>query len=126
VTHLVDRLQESRPVAPLYARVLRLRHLEPGKLACALFFEGSIGLALLLAFTDLVSWYGVLALPVTVAAMVKLNDAVAGRLPDPHIPRRPARPREPAPASDSQPDDVDTAVLGFIPVRPRPFQDEAQ
>ncbi|WP_344653108.1 hypothetical protein [Cryptosporangium japonicum] len=56
---------------------------------CALFFEGSIVLAMLLAFADLVSWWGVLATPAVVAAMVKLNDVVAGRLPDPHAARRP-------------------------------------
>jgi hypothetical protein len=99
VTYLINRLRTvlgpTAPVVqdsqrPLYARVLRLRHIEPGKLACAAFFEGSIVLAMMLAFVDLVSWYGVLALPVTVAAMVKFNDVVAGRLPNPHAPRRPA------------------------------------
>ena len=123
---------------PLYAKVLRLHHLEPGKLACAVFFEGSLVLAMLLAFTDLVSWYGVLTLPVTVAAMVKLNDLVAGRLPNPHAPRRPSRlgvvptlaggngGRVPtfdgASSTDSEPlAGEDTAVLGFVPVKPAPF-----
>ncbi|GAA3399352.1 hypothetical protein [Cryptosporangium minutisporangium] len=125
-------------VRPLYARVLRLRHLAPGKLLCALFFEGSIVLAMLLAFADLVSWWGVLATPATVAAMVKLNDVVAGRLPDPHAARRPrsrsgeiptfddavisgysrASPvsaEAPHGAADHEPD---TAVLGVIRVTP--------
>ena len=109
MTYLINRVRTAlgptAPLAqdnqrPLYARVLRLRHIGPTKLACAAFFEGSIVLAMMLAFVDLVSWYGVLALPVTVAAMVKLNDVVAGHLPDPHAPRRapPTSPRQPRPA----------------------------
>lgn len=110
VTALLNRLRTvlgpPAPIVengsrPLYATVLRLRHLEPGKLACAVFFEGSMVLAMLLAFTDLVSWYGVLTLPATVAAMVKLNDLIAGRLPNPHAPRRPSRlGTVPTPASE--------------------------
>lgn len=76
---------------------------------CALFFEGSIVLAMLLAFADLVSWWGVLATPATVAAMVKLNDVVVGRLPDPHAARRPrARPDVPT---------FDDATVPLVPVR---------
>jgi hypothetical protein len=115
VTALIDRLRHGfRPTTPpvqdaqrpLYARVLRLRHLSPGKVLCAVYFEGSIVLAMLLAFADLVSWYGVLAFPVTVAAMVKFNDLVAGRLPHPPTARRPARSRaadESAPLEDEPP-----------------------
>jgi hypothetical protein len=66
--------------APRYARVLRLRHLRLGGGACFLLFEGSIAAAVLLAFAELVSWWAVLVVPLTVAAMVKLNDAVAGKL----------------------------------------------
>lgn len=88
---------------------------------CALFFEGSIVLAMLLAFADLVSWWGVIATPATVAAMVKLNDVVAGRLPDPHAARRPrARPEvlPTASAGSGEPsaDETDTAVLGVVAV----------
>ncbi|TQS39586.1 hypothetical protein [Cryptosporangium phraense] len=98
---------------PLYARVLRLRHLAPGKLLCALFFEGSIVGSMLLAFADLVSWWGVVTAPVTVAAMVKLNDVVAGRLPDPHAARRPrARPVPPS-AKEAEPD---RSALGVVKV----------
>jgi hypothetical protein len=54
----------------------------------------------------LVSWWGVLVLPVTVAVMVKLNDVIAGALtqaaapPRPPAIRRPEalRPVEPPPA----------------------------
>lgn len=60
--------------------MLRLRHLQPGSVACFLFLEGSIVLAAILAFAELVSWWAVIVVPLTVAAMVKLNDYVAGKL----------------------------------------------
>lgn len=68
------------PRRPMYARVLRLRQLHPSGLLCFLLFEGMIALAVLLALAELVSWWGVLVLPVAVAAMVKLNDVIAGAL----------------------------------------------
>ncbi|MFG1921573.1 hypothetical protein [Cryptosporangium sp. NPDC048952] len=114
---------EENERRPLYARILCLRHVEPGKVLCALFFEGSIVVAMLLAFADLVSWWGVLATPAVVAAMVKLNDVVAGRLPDPHAARRP-RARADVPPSDAAghgvpvDEEPDTAVLGIIQVEP--------
>jgi hypothetical protein len=63
---------------PLYARALGLQYLDPSGLLCFLFFEGTIALAVLLALAELVSWWGVLVLPVSVAIMVKINDVVAG------------------------------------------------
>ena len=66
--------------APLYARVLRLRHLAPSGFLCFIFVEGAVALGVLLALAELVNWWGVLLLPLTVAAMVKLNDVVAGAL----------------------------------------------
>ena len=63
---------------PLYARVLRLRHLRPGGLLCFLFFEGSVALGILLALAEVTPWWSTLVLPVAVAAMVKVNDVVAG------------------------------------------------
>ncbi len=68
---------------PLYARMLRLRHLSPSGFLCFVFLEGAVALGILLALAELVSWWGVLVLPVTVAAMVKLNDVVAGALTRP-------------------------------------------
>jgi hypothetical protein len=65
---------------PLYARMLRLRHLAPSGLLCFVFFEGAVALGVLLALAELVSWWGVLVLPATVAGMVKLNDVIAGML----------------------------------------------
>lgn len=79
---LLEPVHEPPPVddervRPLYARVLRLRHVDPGGLLCFFFFEGTVALGLLLALAELVNWWGVLVLPVTVAVMVKLNDLVA-------------------------------------------------
>nr|WP_317985199.1 hypothetical protein [Micromonospora craniellae] len=62
---------------PLYARVLRLRVVNPGGVLCFVFFEGAIALAALLALAELVDWWSVLVLPAVVAVMVKLNDLVA-------------------------------------------------
>ena len=63
---------------PMYARALRLRHLHPGGMLCFAYLEGSIALSLLLALAELLSWWVVLILPVSVALMVKVNDLVAG------------------------------------------------
>jgi hypothetical protein len=72
---------------PLYARMLRLRHVTPSGFLCFVFLEGSVALGFLLALAELVSWWGVLVLPVTVAVMVKLNDVVAGALTRPAPPQ---------------------------------------
>jgi hypothetical protein len=61
-----------------YARSLRLRHVRPGGLMSFLLFECVIALAVLLALAELVSWWAVAVLPAAVAAMVKINDLVAG------------------------------------------------
>lgn len=63
---------------PLYARALGLRHLHPGGMLCFVYLEGAVALSLLLALAELVSWWVVLILPVSVALMVKVNDVVAG------------------------------------------------
>lgn len=65
---------------PLYHRLLRLRVLRPGQITTFLLFEGSVMVAILLALAEVVDWWGVLAIPVAVAVMVKLNDAVAAVL----------------------------------------------
>jgi hypothetical protein len=65
---------------PVYSRMLRLRHVRPGGVLCLLFFEGAIAVGVLLALAELASWWSVAVLPVTVAAMVKVNDVVAGAL----------------------------------------------
>lgn len=82
---------------PLYARVLRLRHVRPSGLACLLCFEGALALGVLLALAEFVPWWGVPVVPATVAAMVKLNDVVAGAAGRrPPGPRRSTRPHHPA------------------------------
>ena len=96
---------------PLYARMLRLRHLAPSGFLCFVFLEGAVVLGILLALAELVNWWGVLVLPATVAIMVKLNDVVAGLLaPPPGAPpltgvADPRRMLQPA-AVRSGPDDL--------------------
>ena len=63
---------------PLYARVLRLRQIRPGGLLCFLYFEGAVAVGVLLALAELAPWWSALVLPAAVAAMVKVNDRVAG------------------------------------------------
>ena len=71
---------------PLYARMLGLRHVTPSGFLCFVFLEGAVALGFLLALAELVNWWGVLVLPITVAVMVKLNDVVAGVLTKPAPP----------------------------------------
>jgi hypothetical protein len=65
-------------VRPIYARALRLRHLNPSATLCFIFLEGAIALGVVLALAELVDPWGVILLPLSVAAMVKINDLVAG------------------------------------------------
>jgi hypothetical protein len=67
---------DRRP--PLYARVLRLRHVRPSGFLCFLFFEGALAISVLLALAELVPWVAVPVLPIVVAVMVKLTDLLAG------------------------------------------------
>ena len=78
MTRTVRARRTERVDQPLYARALRLRHLAPSGLLCFVFLEGAVVLGILLALAELVSWWGVIVLPVTVALMVKFNDLVAG------------------------------------------------
>jgi hypothetical protein len=71
---------------PLYARLLGLRNLAPSGFLCFMFLEGTIALSILLALAELVSWWGVLVLPMTVAVMVKLNDVIAGAVTPAAVP----------------------------------------
>ena len=80
---------------PLYARMLRLRHLAPSGFLCFVYLEGAVALGILLALAELVSWWGVLVLPAVVAVMVKLNDVIAGMLTRPAIPMATGRLRAP-------------------------------
>jgi hypothetical protein len=78
---------------PLYARALRLRHLAPSGLLCFVFLEGAVVLGILLALAELVSWWGVLVLPMTVALMVKFNDLIAGALTQQQVAVEPTKAR---------------------------------
>jgi hypothetical protein len=80
MTRTVRARRAERANQPLYARMLRLRHLAPSGLLCFVFLEGAVVLGILLALAELVSWWGVVVLPITVALMVKFNDLVAGAL----------------------------------------------
>jgi len=71
---------EHQRQRPLYARLLGLRFVNPGAALCFVFFEGSVLLAALLALAELVTWWSMIILPVTVAVMVKMNDLVAGEV----------------------------------------------
>ncbi|WP_406567875.1 hypothetical protein [Dactylosporangium fulvum] len=64
--------------APLYVRVLRLRHLHIGGFVSFLLFECMIAAGVLLALAEFVSWWAVPVLPAIVAVMVKVNDMVIG------------------------------------------------
>jgi hypothetical protein len=66
------------PKRPLFIRLLRLQNIHPSGLLCFVLFEGAIGFAVLLALAELVSWWAVLVLPTVIAALVKINDVVAG------------------------------------------------
>lgn len=105
----MTRLTRSRRAGvsldqPLYARMLRLRHLAPSGFLCFVYLEGAVALAILLALAELVSWWGVLVLPAVVAVMVKLNDVIAGMLARPAVPLAAGRPRAPrAPERRVQP-----------------------
>jgi hypothetical protein len=68
----------SQDARPLYFRLLRINHLRPRGPVTFALFEGSIGIAVLLALAEIISWWGVFAIPASVALMVKLNDIVAG------------------------------------------------
>ncbi len=74
---------------PLYARLLRLRHLRLGAWQRAVLGEGTLALAAVLVLADLVSAWALLVLPVVVAAVVKAHDVVAGVLPTPATPTAP-------------------------------------
>jgi hypothetical protein len=61
----------------IYGRVLMLKTLNPGPVVSFVFFEVAVTVAIVLALLGWVSWWGVLVLPLAVAAMVKVNDVIA-------------------------------------------------
>ncbi|HVT21938.1 MAG TPA: hypothetical protein VHE57_11180 [Mycobacteriales bacterium] len=66
--------------APLYWRVLRLRHTRPNGWLRALYFEGSVALAVVLVLAEAASVWTIVVLPFVVAVVVKANDVLAGSL----------------------------------------------
>jgi hypothetical protein len=73
----------TTPGRPLYFRVLGVRHLRVNPVVVFLLFEGSIAVGALLALADIVNVWGVIAIPVAVAIMVKVHDRVARALVQP-------------------------------------------
>jgi hypothetical protein len=65
---------------PLYVRLLRLRHLRLPAWLRVTLAEGSVVLGILMAFAELASVWVIIALPLTVAALVKFHDLVEGAL----------------------------------------------
>ncbi|GIF72225.1 hypothetical protein [Asanoa siamensis] len=63
---------------PFYARALRLRHVNPSSTVCFVFLEGATAFAIILALAELIPAWGIVLLPICIAAMVKINDVVAG------------------------------------------------
>ena len=76
---------------PLYARLLRLRHLRLRAWQRAVLGEGALALAVLLVLADLASAWTLLVLPALVALLVKAHDVVAGLLPSPGTPTAPVQ-----------------------------------
>jgi hypothetical protein len=79
----------KRDPRPFYARVLRLKHIEPNSVLCFLFLEGTLGIGLFLALAEFTPWWIIPALVVAVAAMVKLNDLIAGAIAGPPFAAQP-------------------------------------
>jgi len=75
----VPKVWHGRP-APLYWRVLRLRHIRPNGWLRALFFEGSVALSVVLVLAGLASVWTIVVLPIVVAVIVKANDVLVGNL----------------------------------------------
>lgn len=63
---------------PLYASLLRLRHIAPNGWQCALLGDGALAVAAVLVLADVASAWTLLALPLGVALVVKAHDLLAG------------------------------------------------
>jgi hypothetical protein len=68
--------EDQADPGPLYPRLLRLQSLQLGALARALLVEGVAVVAVVLVLADVASAWTLVALPLAVTAMVKLNDVV--------------------------------------------------
>lgn len=65
---------------PLYVRLLHLQHVHPTAMQRALLGEGTLLVAVLITLADLASAWLLLVLPLSVAAVVKAHDVLAGQL----------------------------------------------
>ncbi|HVE74427.1 MAG TPA: hypothetical protein VNA30_04960 [Mycobacteriales bacterium] len=86
---VIDRKAPAK--APLYPRLLGLRHLQPNAWQRAVLGEGAVGVAVLVVLADLASAWTLVVLPVAVAVVVKANDLLAGLLGAPDVRERDAR-----------------------------------
>ncbi|HET6909146.1 MAG TPA: hypothetical protein VFH54_07400 [Mycobacteriales bacterium] len=66
--------------APLYWRLLRLRHLHPNGWQRAILVEGVLALSLVLVLADVASAWTLLVLPLASALVVKAHDVLVGLL----------------------------------------------
>jgi hypothetical protein len=73
----------TAPARPLYFRLLGVRHLQVSPVVAFVLFEGSVAAGVLLALADIVNVWGIVAVPVAVAIMVKVHDRVARALVQP-------------------------------------------
>jgi hypothetical protein len=72
--------EREREHRPLYWRMLGLHHVQPNGWLRALFVEGALALGVVLALAEAASIWTIVALPVSVAVLVKANDLIAGVL----------------------------------------------
>lgn len=87
----------------IYGRVLMLKTLSPGPVISFVFFEIAVTVAIVLALLGWVSWWGVLVLPLAVAAMVKVNDIIATATQRSHLAEEDPDP-EPEPEIEPEPE----------------------
>lgn len=66
--------------APLYPRLLRLKHLRPSAWQRAALFEGVVAASVIAVLADQASLWTIPVLPAVVAVAVKFNDLLAGLL----------------------------------------------
>lgn len=98
---VADAAELEPPRAPLYPRVLRLRHVHPNAWQRAVLWEGSVVAGCVLVLADVASAWTLPLLPVGVAAVVKAHDVLAGVLAT-----------RPAPADAGTPHNGDGAAPG--------------
>jgi hypothetical protein len=106
LTPLVTGRAGGRKSAPLYPRLLRLRHVHPNAWQRAALGEGALAVAVLLVLADLATAWTLLVLPLAVAAVVKAHDLLAGLLASgpTEQPQSAHPPQQPQPAHQPKPE----------------------